>query len=185
MTIDAIWTPETQQRVFHRLLNAMARPATLWDISDIIGGEPSWKAALATLIDGSVNLSDPNNMLDDRSWKFFQAAAASPDKAGYIVADGTSQPKFEPFSGSLESPENGATIILCVSRLGESGPCLTCSGPGIEDTYDLVLSGLSAQWIEKRGQWNKNFPLGVDFILADDRRIAALPRTTRVKIKEA
>lgn len=185
MTIDPIWTPETQQRVFRRLLSAMARPATLWDLSDIHGSDPSWKAVLATLVDGSVNLSDPHGLLDERSWQFLQAVASSPDKAGYILADGALNATYDPFPGRLESPESGATIILCVSRLGQSGACLACSGPGIEDTQDLLVSGLASQWLDKRLQWNENFPLGVDFILADDRQIAALPRTTRVKRKEA
>ena len=184
MTIDPIWTPETQQRVFRLLLNAMARPATLCDLSDLIGSEPSWKVVLATLVDGSVNLSDPNGLLDDRSWQFLQAVASSPDKAGYILADGASNPKYEPFLGSLEGPEGGATIILYVPRLGESGACLVCSGPGIENTQNLFISGLARQWLEKRLQWNESFPLGVDYILADDQRITALPRTTRVKSKE-
>lgn len=181
MTIDSIWTPETQQRVFRRLVNAMARPATLWDLSDLIGNKPSWEAVLSTLVDGSVYLSDPNDLLDDQSWQFFQAGASAPEKAGYILANGASHPKYEPKLGSLESPEDGATLLLCVARLGGSGTLLTCSGPGIKNTHDLCVHGLAPLWLKRRLQWNKGFPLGVDFILADDQSIAALPRTTHVK----
>ncbi len=180
MTIDPIWSPDTQQRVFRRLFNAMASPATIWTLADVLQAEPAWKAVLAVLADGMVALSDPHGMLDDRMRQFSQAVVGSPENAAYIVADGRRGPQFEPALGTLESPEQGATILLIATRLGAEGLCVTCTGPGIETRRRLCVQGLDPQWLERRRRWNKCFPLGVDYLIADDERIAALPRTTRV-----
>ncbi len=184
MTIDPIWSPEIQQRLFRRLFTAMARPGTILDLSDLLNREQAWKAVLATLVDGTVQLSDPNGMLDAPSWRLMQAVACSPEKAVYIVAEGASGPDFEPSLGTLDSPEFGSTILITVSRIGGSaGQCLTSRGPGIEHSQDLSVEGLHPQWLSRRKKWNACFPLGVDFLLADHRRIAALPRTTQLTVK--
>jgi alpha-D-ribose 1-methylphosphonate 5-triphosphate synthase subunit PhnH len=180
MTIDPIWTPETQQKVFRRLFNAMARPATIWQLSDLLRTAPAWQAVLATLVDGAVSLSDPCGLLDRHTRHLLQVPDAAPEKAGYIVADAADAPGYEPFTGTLESPETGATCLLRVARLGEGGLCLRCQGPGIEAEQRLFVAGLAAEWLVRRRRWNLSFPLGVDLILADDERVAALPRTTQV-----
>lgn len=183
MTSDPFLSAETQQRVFRRLLTAMARPGMALDFSDLLDSAPVYQAVLATLVDGTVLLSDPNGLLDARCWQFLQAVACAPEKAAYIIADGGSRPDFEPRLGTLESPEFGATIILTVPRLGSGSQCLTCSGPGIEKTQDLCMNGLHPQWLLQRKRWNAYFPLGVDFLFADACRIAALPRTARLAEK--
>jgi alpha-D-ribose 1-methylphosphonate 5-triphosphate synthase subunit PhnH len=184
MTIDPIWTPQTQQLVFRRLFNAMARPASLWQLQDLTEEAPAWKAVLATLVDGAVSLSDPDGLLDRHTRQLLQAPDSVPEKAGYILAHATNAPRYEPFTGTLESPETGATCLLQVAHLGESGLCLHCQGPGIKDKQKLLVAGLAAEWLVKRRQWNQSFPLGVDFILADEERITALPRTTQIIQKE-
>lgn len=178
MTIDPIWSAETQQRVFRRLLTAMARPGISSDLSDLLDSEPACKAVLATLVDGMAPLSDPNQMLDERAWQFLQATACTPEKAAFIIAQGGYEPNFEPALGTLDSPEYGATIILSVARVGGGSQCLSCSGPGIETTQDLYVEGLNLEWLQRRRSWNAYFPLGVDFLMADPCRVAALPRTT-------
>jgi len=49
---------------------------------------------------------------------------------------------------------------------------------------EVACSGLNPAWLSKRQEWNGAFPLGVDMILFDAARIIAIPRTTRITIKE-
>jgi alpha-D-ribose 1-methylphosphonate 5-triphosphate synthase subunit PhnH len=82
--------------------------------------------------------------------------------------------------GDLVDPHSGATIIAQVSALAEGGS-LILRGPGIKDENRLTISR-DREWIAARERKNREFPLGVDLFFVDpEHRVAALPRTTRVK----
>ena len=185
MKIDAIWTPEVQQNIFRKLLTAFARPARVLDLSDFLTGATALEGVLATLADSAVNLSDPNGLIDTQTRHLLQIVSCRPEKAAYIVADGGNSPCFIPYTGSLESPESGATVILAVTRMGRGSYDNTFTGPGIDGEQTLAVEGLHPQWLEDRNIWNQTFPLGVDMLLADRHCIAALPRTAKVKLKGA
>jgi len=185
MKVDVMWTPEVQQNIFRKLLTAFARPARVLDLSDILAGATALQGILATLADSAVNLSDPDGLIDTQTRHLLQTVSCRPEKAAYIVADGGNSPCFTPFTGTLESPESGATVILAVTRVGRGSYDNTFTGPGIDGEEPLAVEGLHTQWLENRNAWNQAFPLGVDMLLADRHCIAALPRTAKVKLKEA
>ena len=181
MRIDAIWRPDVQQQIYRRLLDAYARPGTLQMAKELCGGYMAWVGVLSTLLDGQTTLADPHSLLDPDYWALLQSRRDTPEKAMFVLCDGSGKPDFEPALGSLESPEEGATLVIRVESLGE-GEEIDLSGPGIPGDRTLAVTGLDDGWIEARSSWVAAFPLGVDWILADDENFIALPRTTRINM---
>jgi alpha-D-ribose 1-methylphosphonate 5-triphosphate synthase subunit PhnH len=185
MKIDAIWTPETQQQLFRSAFRAFAVPAHIHDIGPLLAGRPAWLGVLATLVDGATTLADPDAIVSGQDWDLLQTRRDAPDAAHFVVADGTKAPAFIPSRGTLESPEQGATVILRLPTVGEGDCSWRCSGPGLKAPQQLALSGIDSAWFVERLDWNATFPLGVDLLLCDEQRIAALPRTTSLTVEEA
>ena len=170
-----VWSAPHQQTVFRQLMRAFSFPGR---VETLTHGE-ALTQTLATLVDREATLADPQNLLNALTRQRLQARMTGPERAQFIVADGSLPPLFEPSLGMLESPEYGATILLKVTALGK-GAAWQLTGPGIATTQALSISGLDPVWLEHRQVWNESFPLGVDLILIDANRVAALPRTTCV-----
>ncbi|MCL2655884.1 MAG: phosphonate C-P lyase system protein PhnH [Betaproteobacteria bacterium] len=168
---QSIWGPMAQQRVFRCLLEAFSYPGRIQSAS--------LPALLATLGDSEISLADPDELVAADDWRRLGARREAADKANFVVARGDIDPAFQPAIGTLESPEQGATILLRVRKLGR-GAKLKLSGPGIQDAIKLAVGGLDPAWLERRAQWNAGFPMGVDFILVDGEQFAALPRTVSI-----
>ncbi len=166
------WGAPRQQTVFRQLMRAFSFPGRIQTLTE---GE-ALTQTLATLVDRETTLADPQNWLDALTLKRLQARMTAPELAQFIVADGSVPPVFEPCLGTLESPEQGATILLRVSAFGK-GSAWQLSGPGIAATQALAIAGLDPTWLERRQVWNEGFPLGVDLILIDVHSVVALPRT--------
>jgi len=169
------WSSPRQQTVFRQLLSAFSFPGRIETLTE---GD-ALTQTLATLVDREATLADPQNLLNDLTRQRLQARMTGPERAQFIVADGSLPPVFEPSLGTLESPELGATILLQVAKLGE-GAAWQLTGPGIAASQSLAIAGLDPAWIERRRAWNEGFPLGVDLVLIDRGRVLALPRTTRI-----
>jgi len=177
MTGLTVWQAHTQQRLFRRLLDAFAYPGRLFDAAD--SGTTARLAILATLLDAEVDLADPHGLITPEDRMRLMAAAAAPEQARFVVADGARAPDFTPALGSLESPEFGATLVLEIQQLGAGAPLLL-TGPGIASQNRLAVQGLNPAWIAQRADWVSAYPLGVDIILCDATHFAALPRTTHI-----
>jgi alpha-D-ribose 1-methylphosphonate 5-triphosphate synthase subunit PhnH len=182
MKLDSIWRADLQQRIFRELLEAFSRPGAARDLTDAVNAGSALRAALACLMDAETSLSDPHALIEDRDWPLLQAEKRLAGEARYIVADGRRPPDFLPALGSLEDPEFGATIFLDIDSIGEGAMILQLEGPGVSGARELKLSGLHTEWIARRLEWNSAFPLGVDIVLGDARRVTALPRTTRATL---
>nr|WP_315170841.1 phosphonate C-P lyase system protein PhnH [uncultured Limnohabitans sp.] len=167
------WSSPRQQTVFRQLLSAFSFPGRIETLTE---GD-ALTQTLATLVDREATLADPQNLLNDLTRQRLQARMTGPERAQFIVADGSLSPIFEPSLGTLESPEQSATILLKVTSLGK-GACWHLTGPGIATTQTLAIAGLDPAWLVRRQVWNEGFPLGVDLILMDETRVVALPRTT-------
>ncbi|MDZ7761056.1 MAG: phosphonate C-P lyase system protein PhnH [Desulfovermiculus sp.] len=129
-------------------------------------------------MDNTVSLHDATRGLSQREWNFLQARPEPAETAGFILASGADRPQFTPVVGSLESPENLATLIVAAACLGRGPMHITCTGPGIRDRHEFELRGLHSAWISARAKWNTWFPLGVDIYLVDHSRSALCPLTT-------
>lgn len=182
------WTPDAQQQTFRAVLNGFARPGTL--VLTTLG--PAVLAFLSTVLDESVSLADPLELLDADTRRLLLAPNAPVSEARFALLDGRRQPDaaWQPALGTLESPELGATLVLTVEALAEpkqagvgQATVLQLQGPGVAGTRVLAVSGLHLAWLERRAAWVAAFPLGVDIVLAAPHALVALPRTTRVTLR--
>ncbi len=172
-----------QQQIFRDLLHVFSYPGR---VAECTADSMTWLALLAALTDGEVTLADPHGLIAADIWPKLEARSGTPGKATFIVADGGRIMDFQPCTGSLESPETGATLLLRVAALGEDldgGVPLNLTGPGIQGNTELFVSGLHPSWLIARAGLAA-FPLGIDLLLCDERRFAALPRTTHIEIGE-
>ena len=186
LTLDPIWTPLPQQRIYRALLRAFAYPGEVVALAGHTGAEPAWVGVLAALLDATTPLHDHARWLDERLWRMLGVRSVGLAEAAFVLADGGRAPDadFAPPTGTLLTPEHGATLILTVATLG-SGPLnLVLRGPGVDGTRRLAVAGLDHAWLTRRAEWNSDFPLGVDLILADREQVAAIPRTAIIHIDE-
>jgi alpha-D-ribose 1-methylphosphonate 5-triphosphate synthase subunit PhnH len=177
---DSVWSPLFHQRAFRALMTAFSfpgRPQQLPPCVDATG--PTCIAAV--LCDNEVTLADPDQLIQPEDIRRLGIGEASVEKAGFIIADGSRAPSFEPALGSLAEPEQGSTLIIRVASVNDSTAFpLTLRGPGIDGTQSIAVRGLHNEWLTKRAHWNRNFPMGVDLILVDNTQVVALPRTTQI-----
>jgi alpha-D-ribose 1-methylphosphonate 5-triphosphate synthase subunit PhnH len=183
--LEPCWQESVQALAYRDVLRAVAEPGTVVSITG--AGERAALVVLAVLVDGAVTLADPQDRLSARERSLLGAVTAPPDQARFVVLDGRRPPPpdFAPDTGTLLSPEGGAWVILEVDDVAASGlpgdgePWLL-SGPGIDGIRPAVVAGLHGAWRTWRASLPP-FPRGVDLLLADARKILALPRTSTLQ----
>ena len=180
LDLPRLWRPETHQALFRRILDVAARPGQIADLGDLLDGRPAALAALATFCDNTQTLSDLTGTLSATDLAFLDVGKATVEKAGFILSASTTAPDFPPRLGTLDTPEDGATIIVMVESLTD-GAALTLTGPGIATQTRLAPKGLADGWLTARARWCADFPMGVDLVLADATCLTVIPRTTKIK----
>lgn len=173
------------QACFRILLEAMAHPGRILEMPvDLTPPPPLWPASLATLL----SLCDHETPLWLDPVAAEQGAGASLrfhsgvsqveklDEAAFALCCGP-LPALSRFPvGTADYPERSATVIWQAPELG-GGRRYVLRGPGIAGATSLAVAGLPDNFIE---QWTGNralFPQGIDLVLTQGRRIAALPRS--------
>ncbi|SDW97369.1 alpha-D-ribose 1-methylphosphonate 5-triphosphate synthase subunit PhnH [Ruegeria halocynthiae] len=166
---------------FRSVMEAMARPGTLREISGAEPPAPMSRAAGAVLLtlcdsDTPIYLAGAVDCPAVRNWLSFHTGAPLVGPAECMFAVG-SWSDLGPLSiypiGTSEYPDRSATLVVECPQLTASGAILT--GPGIKETAALSLPELAAF------QDNRTlYPLGLDFIFTSGVRVAAVPRTTEV-----
>ena len=181
--LEAIWHSDIQQQIFRQLLNCFALPGIITDLSNFLDDSPALLGVLAVLLDASVRLNDDAKLLKDRERRLLRAKEAEVSEANFVVVDATRPPPadFTPNLGTLPSPEQGATLILQGSSLGEGDLHLRLTGPGIPEHRLVKIAGFDPAWWLIRQEWVINFPLGVDLLLVDRAQVMAIPRTTQIE----
>ena len=169
-------------RAFRAIMEAMARPGTIQTASGATPPaplSPAAGAALLTLCDSDtpLYLAGAVDRSEVRSWIAFHTGAPICQAGQAMFALGTWQ-ALAPLSvypaGTPDYPDRSATLIVELPALSPEGAVLT--GPGIRKEAQLSLPETAAF------QANRDlFPLGLDFLFTCGDRIAALPRTTRVR----
>jgi alpha-D-ribose 1-methylphosphonate 5-triphosphate synthase subunit PhnH len=82
-------------------------------------------------------------------------------------------------TGDALYPDGGATVVV-PARLGD-GADLRLAGPGIEREARLRVGGLHpGLWVLRAALCS--YPQGIEMILVDGDRIAAIPRSTTVEV---
>ena len=181
------------QSVFRTVMMALARPGT---IGDLAAGSvtppapltPELAAVALTLCDNETPVwfdrglsADP----DVAAFIRFQTGAPiadDPARAGFAFAvDMAGLPPLSAFAqGTDDYPDRSTTLILAVEALG-SGRTTSLTGPGIKESASLALAPFTEGFIAELAGNHARFPCGVDCVFVAGGKVAALPRSTRVR----
>jgi alpha-D-ribose 1-methylphosphonate 5-triphosphate synthase subunit PhnH len=117
------------------------------------------------------------------AWLRFHTGAptvVAPARAAFALLQAETLDLSRFARGAPEYPDRSTTLVVQVAALARDGE-LSLAGPGVEGERRFAFGpraqGFLAQWRENGAA----FPLGVDLILACGNRLAALPRTTRIR----
>ncbi len=201
------------QAVFRTVLQAMARPGRVQDLPDPVlqaVGRPADRegrpigaglaALLPTLLDADTRMRPIGRLASGalRAWLRFHTGAREPahDDApvDFTLAAAAdllpTQWQAVPL-GSDEWPQHGGTLIVEVEALGDApeggaaqGLLLELRGPGIERLQPLRVQGLPLAFWHYRQALQGQFPCGFELLLLCGGRIAALPRSTHIALKD-
>jgi alpha-D-ribose 1-methylphosphonate 5-triphosphate synthase subunit PhnH len=175
--------PLQSAQAFRSILQAMARPGTIHDLTGASPPSPLSVAAgvaLLTLADPStpVHLAGATDTPAVRDWLTFHLGAPLVGAEDADFALGTwadLQPVSRFRIGQPDYPDRSATLIVAVDHLEPEGVRLC--GPGIRGAAQLSLPGIPALQAN-----TAIFPLGFDCLFTCGTRIAALPRSTRLEV---
>jgi alpha-D-ribose 1-methylphosphonate 5-triphosphate synthase subunit PhnH len=109
MKIDRIWEADAQQSILRQLIRASSLPGAVVDLTKALNGQPAHIGMLATLIDGTTSLSDPDGLLDESAWHFLQAKNVAVHLAQYVLFDASKPPPCVPV---LQAPLSAGTMRL-------------------------------------------------------------------------
>jgi alpha-D-ribose 1-methylphosphonate 5-triphosphate synthase subunit PhnH len=186
------------QKVFRCLLNAMARPGVVKHLPvtgvPLEAGISGQAAAIAfTLLDREICFCVLGRKGEEKVNYLALNTGSRPvslPEADFILAPGEEElPQLALAKrGTLEYPDQSATVILILEKIsaaplpGQGEIAVNLSGPGAPGSRRLFLAGLHPAHLEHFHFLNSEYPLGVDYILADQEgQVACLPRTATVK----
>lgn len=174
------------QSCFRAVLDAMARPGALRAAGTGLAPPsplvPAAAAVLLTLVDGETPLFLSAGFDPARDWIGFHCGAVpvtAVGSASFVLAE-TLPDLAAMNTGSDESPDGSATIILQVASLGQ-GQRLRLSGPGLRAPGALHVTGLPEDFPTLWAANHALFPRGVDLLLCCGSTLAALPRSVPVE----
>jgi alpha-D-ribose 1-methylphosphonate 5-triphosphate synthase subunit PhnH len=179
------------QATFRAVLDAMARPGTVWPIAVAAPAPPPLCAGAAAIaltlcdhdtpvwLDGDLRAS--NDVVD---WlRFHCGCPISEDsgRAAFAFARAVATlPAFDAFNlGAAEYPDRSTTLVLQVDVL-HGGGGLILTGPGIRERNALTASPLPDDMAARLAHNHALFPRGLDLLLASADAVAGLPRSVQV-----
>jgi alpha-D-ribose 1-methylphosphonate 5-triphosphate synthase subunit PhnH len=179
------------QRAFRSVLDALAHPGRIVTLSGPATPPPPLGPAAAavclTLLDFETPLWLDTLASSARAREYlrFHCGVALVDAPGdgrfALIADAAAMPALDAFdAGTDERPDRSATLIVQVGAL-HGGRGRRLRGPGIDGEARLDVDGVPPEFWNAMRANTARFPRGVDWLLCADRRLAALPRTTRVE----
>lgn len=188
------------QHVFRVLLDGLAHPGSLRSliVHPSIAGEPRLArpyvaSILVTMLDHEVSLhigpAVDAEALREIVVRRTGVAISDAGNADVVVAIDPDDRLPESLKrGSLEFPDDSATLIVSVPSLTDVGgdPLdLTLQGPGIDGSCMLRVPGLSPGLVESRNRAVAGYPTGIDLVLVDAAgSVACIPRTTTITIAQ-
>ena len=177
------------QIVFRKILKVMSEPGTIKNIKNNLSApDPIMKATTAvclTLMDfqTKVWLDLPRDSEVSKYLKFHTGLklVEHTSDADFVVFF-SAPDEFPPLNlGTNENPETAATVIIQTQSLDDSGK-LKLTGPGIKKSRFLNAENIPMSLWDQRGKVNSLFPKGIDIILTSNKKLSALPRTTKIKM---
>jgi alpha-D-ribose 1-methylphosphonate 5-triphosphate synthase subunit PhnH len=192
MTIPSL-TPRAarEQQTFRALLNAMARPATVFQLPDPEGPGPLLPVAEA-LVDHEVTFAALLNdqEISDAVLRQTGSRVAPAEDADYVFcrAESLAEALRRCKDGTPEYPDASATVICAVEAISEgnaNGDSLTLSGPGIRDQTSVRVAGLMPDAEQAFREKNASLPLGVDVVFVSrSGQAVCLSRYTRLQVED-
>lgn len=180
------------QIVFDTVMNAMAKPGTIFQLPELAVGPdpllPISAALLQTLcdVDTTVWLDSAAAKKPVVDWLQFHTGAPTAEYHGdahfALIADVAAMPDLAGFAqGSQEYPDRSASLIIQVAQIAPE-PEWNLSGPGIKDITPMRVAGLPSVFLDQWAQNGQRFPRGVDVIFVSPDAFVCLPRTTKVRV---
>lgn len=177
---EDIWSELQQQKVFRLLLDAVSYPGDIVTISKV----ETLLILLSCLVDKHSSFADLSGSVTQPFVRLMGVEEVSVNQADFVAIDARMPPPkdFNPKLGTLVDPHFGATLLLVCDGVAEGDIQLELSGPGIEKSKCLALSGVHRDWFDSRAEWVKDFPMGVDCFILGDGKVVAVNRTTEITI---
>ncbi len=177
------------QRLYRRLLDAMAWPGRQQDLSEApeppVGLHRSTAGIALTLLDFETRLwLDPAlRGSATEAWLRFHCGCPlthDPRTAAFaVVADARQMPGLDDFAvGDAHYPDRSTTLIVQLPSLS-GGAAVRLTGPGIDGHIDVAPTGLPGDFWAQLAENRAEFQLGVDLLLVDEAKVLGLPRSTR------
>jgi alpha-D-ribose 1-methylphosphonate 5-triphosphate synthase subunit PhnH len=185
------------QRNFRTLLQAMSRPGRLFrlEVAGLLFYPFPALAIAECLMDREVSFGLAGDGATDAFHKtVYTATGARP--AGLAEADflfivgSTSRDAVRLAKrGSMEFPDEGATLIYCMGADEEPDAVrflVRLSGPGIAEPGGIApeMQGLDLKELRELSSVNSDYPMGVDSIfIRTTGEVMSLPRSTRIQVR--
>lgn len=172
---------KTNRENYRSSLRALSRPGEEQSVSPLFGS--GILAMASVLLYAEVSFFCDSSLDFKLIGALCGARSVPQSEADYLFfADPHSAHLQQAKTGSAESPEIGATIILACPGFGAGGTTVTLSGPGIDGTATRILP-VSKDFIAVLKEKNSSFPMGIDlFFIGADNRLLGLPRTTCIEV---
>ena len=183
------------QSIFRKLIDVMAKPSVIQNISREAQGFPRKDKELlalgCTLLDNEVSFyveKDENfarALLDETL-----SRRGKLEEADFVFLTGSLNYEsirnmfFKVKAGTLENPQDSAVfLIYCPVLSGEENVCLT--GPGIQGSKELKTTEYIKTILAIRQETAIEYPCGIDLIFADSRgNLMAVPRLVKAVQKK-
>lgn len=183
------------QQSFKAIMDAMAQPGKIYDAPhklDAAGTLNPVAAMVAlTLCDAEtlIYLDQTLDSAETRQFLAFHTGASittDPHKAQFAFLSGADALEGDHnFNmGNHEYPDQSTTVIVAVNDLANHAGA-TLFGPGIETSRAFASSSLSKKFWQQAKANNAEYPLGIDHIFLTETQLAALPRSTKIKLDPA
>jgi len=179
---------------FRAIMQAMARPGRVLALdAGLEAPEPLLASAAAvalTLSDFQTPIWLAPDLQNDRVKQYlrFHTGApitAKPEKAQFLFfTAGQALPAPDLLmQGTHEYPDRSATLVIQAARFVPGA--VELSGPGIRGSESFGVVGLDASFWEAMAENHAGFPVGIDVIFTAPGCVAALPRSTEIRLLES
>lgn len=181
---------QQSQQVFRRALTALSEPGTLQTLpaADAPAGiHPAAYQLCLALLDAETPLWIAPALKSEAlvsALRFHCGCRIvdDPGRAEFALISPDIDGELTRFArGSHEYPDRSTTLIVQVGSL-EATADWTLSGPGIDGTRKVGITGLDPRWPGMLADNHRRFPCGVDILFTAGSGLMGLPRTTRVEI---
>lgn len=183
------------QEHFRTLMDAFSRPGTLHSLKTVEVNLPEGLYPAAAYVALSLMNTDVTCAVHLPNEKEVKAYLSINTNVGFepvgeanfllTSGDADSQLIDSVYEGDPGYPETSGFVILQVAQLSNEeingGIGISLSGPGIQTTQPLYITGITSEVLAAIQFKNSEYPLGVEIILcANDGMISVIPRSSKI-----